>query len=343
MSPRPLRRYGSGKRQPGRSAGRRLDRTARLCDYLRGGRDQESRVVRPPVRVGVVDIGTNSVRLLITDGESEAVRRVVVTGLGRGVDSTGHLDSDRMEKTVAVLAEYGAEMSGHQVSRPRAVATSATRDAANRETFLDRAEAALGVRPETISGEKEAELSYRGATDGVPFHEPVVVVDIGGGSTEIVTTSGGVSVDIGSVRLTDRVLGTERPVAPDLMAEAMAVADALLAKADPGITAGSVVGVAGTWTSLLAFDLPVYDSEKVHLAKLTRERLDDLVADLAAKNITEVAAIPSLDPGRAPVILGGAVVAGRVMELLDINEVVISERDLLDGLAASLLVQGGYA
>ncbi len=287
----------------------------------------------------MVDIGTNSMRLLVSDDGTEVIRRVTVTGLGRGVDATSRLDDDRLGRTVEVLRDYGEDMDRLDVVGRRAVATSATRDATNREEFLDQAEAALGVRPETIAGEVEAGLAFRGATAGVELSEPIAVVDIGGGSTEIVTASGGVSVDIGSVRLTDRVLGIDRPVPESVMAEAESLVDEILAPARPESFPRTVVGVAATWTSLsaIALDLPHYDRKRVHMSVLGEVQLRAQAERLAVMPLEEVEAIPSLDPGRAPVILGGTVIARRVMRLLDVEEIIVSEHDLLDGLAASLL------
>lgn len=292
-----------------------------------------------PLTVGAVDIGTNSVRLLITADAEEVIRQVVVTGIGKGVDTTGRLDEERIDATVQVLAGYGETMDRHGVIRRRAVATSATRDAANRDLFLDRAEEALGVRPETIPGDVEAELSFRGATTGGDFEEPVFVVDIGGGSTEIVGSAGGTSVDIGSVRLTDRIVGTDRPLSPEIVRKASEHTDEILRSALPKSPPASVIGVAGTWTSLMAMalDLPEYQREQVHLAVLTESALNHLVDRLAGLAIDETERIPSLDPARATVILGGAIVASRVIHLLGVDRVTISEHDLLDGVAASLL------
>jgi len=285
-----------------------------------------------------VDIGTNSMRLLIVaDDGSEAGRWVRVTGLGRGLDSSGALSEDAIARTVEALSEFGREMADKGVAVARAVATSASRDASNRDEFLDRAEQALGIRPEVIPGTEEAELSYRGATLG--RSGSFVVVDIGGGSTEFVWTgdSGveGVSVDIGSVRLTDRMLGM-RPVPFEILE----IASRHVAQLFEGLAVpeAAVIGVAGTWTSLaaMAANLPEYDRSRVHGSTLARPAIDHAVGWLAAHTIEETEAIPSLDPARAPVILGGAVVAREVMRHLGCTEVTVSEHDLLDGVVAAL-------
>jgi exopolyphosphatase/guanosine-5'-triphosphate,3'-diphosphate pyrophosphatase len=288
------------------------------------------------VKVGVVDIGTNSMRLLITDGTAEAGRWVEVTGLGRGVDRIGALSPEGMAETLEALARFGTTMDRERVDRRKAIATSASRDASNRESFFDRAESALGVRPTLISGSEEAHLAYSGATAGVGFESPVVVSDIGGGSTEFVTARGGVSIDIGSVRLTERAIRA-RPTPPAQMEEARAQVAELFRDID--LETGTLIGVAGTWTSLgaMAQDLPEYSRDLVHGYGMSREALEEQITTLAGLTVEETAAIPCLDPKRAPVILGGALVAAGVMDVLAVDEVVVSERDTLDGVAMELL------
>ncbi|MGD2102448.1 MAG: Ppx/GppA phosphatase family protein [Acidimicrobiia bacterium] len=286
--------------------------------------------------VGVVDIGTNSMRLLITDGESETGRWVVVTGLGEGVDATGALSDEAMARTIEVLGRYGALMDDNRVERRAAVATSATRDAANRDDFLHRATQALGVTPRVIGGAEEGRLSYSGATLDLPPGAEWVVSDIGGGSTEFVTNSWARSIDIGSVRLTDRML-SDRPARPSEVASAR---EHVLGLFDGVDTQGAdVVGVAGTWTSLAAIDLglAVYDRRLVHHRHIDRASLDEMIGRLAAMTLEETGAIPSLDPARAPVILAGAVVAGCVLEIAGVASALVSERDSLDGLASELV------
>ncbi len=288
------------------------------------------------MRVGAVDIGTNSMRLLIMDGVTEVARRVVVTGLGRGVDASGALAADAIERSIAALTEFGRLMDRERVDRRAAIATSATRDAENRESFMDEAEVALGVRPSVISGEREGRLAFSGATAGLKEPEQYLVVDIGGGSTEFVTATGSESVDIGSVRLTDRVLPT-RPASSDAVTEACVHVEGLIS----GVEADglSLVGVAGTWTSLaaMASGLGRYDREKVHGYRLSHSVVESLMWDLSQKTVAETAAIPELDPARASVILAGAIVALMVMERRGRVDAIISERDTLDGLAAELI------
>lgn len=287
--------------------------------------------------VGVVDIGTNSMRLLITDGETDLGRWVEVTGLGQGVESTGSLSEEAIATTIQVLANYGRTMDEHDVEKRMAIATSASRDAANREIFFDRAETALGVRPTLISGETEGRYAFTGATSDLELGHPVVVTDIGGGSTEFVTADVVQSVDVGTVRLGDRALPRRPPSRGELDAARSIVEDAFaIFEADH---MARHVGVAGTWTSVAAIALALdrYDREAVHGSRLTAETLDDLISRLSAMTIEETRRIPSLDPKRAPVILPGAIIARAVMDALGVSETTVSERDTLDGAAMELI------
>jgi exopolyphosphatase/guanosine-5'-triphosphate,3'-diphosphate pyrophosphatase len=288
------------------------------------------------VNVGVVDIGTNSMRLLITDGQVETGRWEEVTGLGRGVDATGALSAEGIQDSLAALARFGARMDQTGVARRIAIATSASRDASNRETFFDLAESALGVRPTLISGEREARLAYAGAGSLPGLAAPVVVSDIGGGSTEFVTADSGVSIDIGSVRLTERAIPS-RPAPESEVTEARRLVAALFHEVE--IPVGTLVGVAGSWTSVasIARRDPTDSGEPIHGYRLERSTLETVIEDLAMKSIEETAAIPSLDSKRASVILAGALVAEGVMGALGVEETLISERDTLDGAAMELL------
>jgi exopolyphosphatase/guanosine-5'-triphosphate,3'-diphosphate pyrophosphatase len=290
-----------------------------------------------------VDIGTNSMRLLVVDDEGVEVERwAKVTGLGKGVDASGRLSQDAIDRTIEVLAEYGGIVRQYGVTSARAVATSASRDAVNRDEFFDRAEQALGFRPEVIAGFDEAAFSYRGATAGVSASGPYLVVDIGGGSTEFVFEDGGdvvgTSLDIGSVRLTDRFELDRRPVEFDRLEAASRLVEATIGSVRLPERIGTCIGVAGTWTSLsaLAQQLPEYDRTLVHESQLERNVLDRLVLELAAMTVEETERIAALDPKRAPVIVGGAIVAREVMRLLGVQRVVVSEHDLLDGVVAGL-------
>ncbi|MFV1960881.1 MAG: exopolyphosphatase [Acidimicrobiia bacterium] len=289
------------------------------------------------MRVGVVDIGTNSMRLLVTDGITEFGKWVQVTGLGQGVDASGRLSEEAIERTLTVFRRFGDLMEDMEVERRMAIATSASRDADNREEFFDQAENALGMRPTLISGHEEARFAYRGATANQELAPPVIVSDIGGGSSEFVSAVDEVSLDIGSVRLTERVL-PKRPASPGEMERARGLIDDMFREVEVGAV-GTLVGVAGTWTSIAAIaqELPEYDRERVHRYSLSRNRLGQVTSMLTLMSTDETAAIPSLDPKRAPVILAGTVIAGGVMDALDMPEVVISERDTLDGAAGYLL------
>lgn len=288
------------------------------------------------MNVGVVDIGTNSMRLLITDGVDEAGRWVEVTGLGRGVDRTGFLSPEGIEDSLAALTRFGREMDDAAVERRLAIATSAARDASDREAFFDLAQSALGVRPTLITGEVEARLAFAGATAGSDIEPPVVVSDIGGGSTEFVTADTGVSIDIGSVRLTERSIPSRPAPAAELVAARDLVAS-LFETVD--VEARTLIGVAGTWTSLaaIAMDLPEYSRDLVDGYRMQKETLTAVIESLSGKSVEETAAIPSLDPKRAPVILAGSLVAEGVMDVLGAESVLVSEHDSLDGAAMELL------
>lgn len=285
--------------------------------------------------IGVVDIGSNSMRLLVVEGDVEAGRWVEVTGLGRGVGETGMLSEEAIDRTLGALAGFAETMDRHHVDVRHAMATSASRDAANRDQFFDRVEAVLGVRPELVSGEREGALAYRGATADFDLEPPVVVSDIGGGSTELVRSGGGVSIDMGSVRLTDRF--PERPLAGSALEEARAVAREAFVGSSPG-PVSSHIGVAGTWTSLAALvqELPGYERSEVHGYLLDSERLGELARHLCRLTLDETRALPSLDPLRAPVIAAGALVAVAVAEELSVAATLVSEKDTLDGAAMEI-------
>lgn len=293
------------------------------------------------MRVAAVDIGTNTARLLIADWDGrelhEVVRVLEVTALGRGVDADGRLDPVAIDRTVNALGAFGDHIREHGVQRSRAIATSASRDAANRDMFFDAAETALGFRPELISGEVEASLAFRGAAGAARRPDTALVVDIGGGSTEFVTAAGGRSVDIGSIRLTDRHL-LERPVTPATLSLAKTVADAAISDLPVPDDIDEVIGVAGTWTSISAIvqNLAAYDRSAVHLSTVSRTDVSALMVDLADRSLEDTASIPSLDPARAPVILGGTVVARACMDRLGIDDIVVSELDILDGVGLDL-------
>jgi len=297
------------------------------------------------MRLAAVDVGTNTARLLVAELAGGRVldleRRAVVVGLGTGVDASGRISEAAIERTVALLGEYRALMTGHRVERFRAVATSATRDAANASQFLDRATEVLGTRPEVIGGPEEAALSFQGAIAGLPGPGPTLVIDVGGGSTEFVVGDdaplAATSIDIGSVRLTERLL-VERPATDEEVAAATDLARRMFAPvAIPGPPVRAI-GVAGTFTSLAAIHLGLasYDLARVHGSTLTVADLDHLVATLSPLTIEETAAIPSLQSDRAPVLLGGAVVVREAVRRCGLGRVTVSETDLLDGIVLGL-------
>ncbi len=289
------------------------------------------------MRAAVFDIGTNTVRCLAVDNGAEVFRAHRVVRLGQGVDALGSFTPEAIERAVAGLAELRAEVG--EVDLVDAVATSATRDAANRDVFLDLVEAVLGVRPRVIDGVAEADLSFRGAAAD-RFDRPVLVVDVGGGSTEFVmgdtSPRYAISADVGSVRLTERVL-PERPTSR--VDDALGAALDLMAEVSLPEVPATVVGVAGTFTALaaIALDLPAYDRDRVHGHVLGIDSIESLVAHLSSLTVEETAAIPSLEPARAPMLLGGAIVVLAALRTVGATEVVVSEHDLLDGLMEDLV------
>lgn len=271
-------------------------------------------------------------RMLIASADSEVGRWEQVTGLGRGVDRTGRLDESAVADSLIVLAEFGRLMDLHQVERRMAIATSASRDASNRELFFDQAELVLGVRPTLISGSEEGRLAFSGATSGFQGPLPVVVSDIGGGSTELFGADAGVSVDIGSVRLTERLL-VDRPVSGGQLEAARHLVAEMLATVDLGPLA-SLVGVAGTWT-----EMPGLARAAGWNSVLNVGVLSGVVDFLAALSLTEIEGLPGFNPKRAPVILGGSVIAEAVGIWAGVDRISVSRRDTLDGVVSDLLAQ----
>jgi len=289
--------------------------------------------------IAAIDIGSNSVRLLVIgpDG-SEISRDTAVTALGTGLERTGSFDASAYDATVDVIAGFASTIAELDVTDVRAVATSASRDARNGAALMREIGAALGVEPTIIDGAREAGLSFAGATLGMGDDGTKLVIDIGGGSTEFVygvdTPSYAVSVDMGSVRLTDRCFD-RRPPSDDELFRARSDADAAFAPVvscdDPGI----VMAVGGTFTSLsaIALGLDSYDGEAVHGSLLDLSVVSSLVEWLSKLSVAETALIPSLDPARARVILGGSIVAERSLVHCGISVVTVSDRGILDGLA----------
>jgi exopolyphosphatase/guanosine-5'-triphosphate,3'-diphosphate pyrophosphatase len=315
-------------------------------------------------RVAAIDCGTNSIRLLVADVTShddgshalrDVHREMRVVRLGQGVDATGVLAPEALARTRSALVDYAAVLRRKGTERVRMVATSATRDAGNREEFFAMTREVLGVEAEVISGDEEARLSFTGAvSDLEPEEGPFLVADVGGGSTEVVLGSwNGVtgrveaarSVDVGCVRLTERVLHSDPPAAAEV-AEAVRVAEALLEpafEAVPVERARTWIGVAGTVTTIAAIakELPRYDPEEIHLSRLPLDTVREVTSRLLAMDHDQRAAIPSMHPGRVDVICGGAIVVRALAELLaeraGITELSVSEHDILDGIAFSLV------
>jgi exopolyphosphatase/guanosine-5'-triphosphate,3'-diphosphate pyrophosphatase len=306
-------------------------------------------------RLGAVDIGTNSVRLLVADVEGDSPtdaklatvdRRMRITRLGQGVDRTRALAADAITRTVSVLHEYRDALDEYSVARVRATATSAARDSSNREEFFTAVHDVLGVSPELLSGEEEASLSFLGATADLDAPAPYLVVDIGGGSTEFVlgtdAPEGLVSLDMGCVRITEQYLHSDPP-APEELSNAVAAVRDLVADVPriiPGAAdAATLVGLAGTITTVAAIEqgLPEYDPERIHHFRLTRAAAEDVFRTLATETAEARAHNPGLEPGRVDVIVGGTAVLVGILRVLGFDSVLVSEADILDGLVRSLV------
>ncbi|HVM01916.1 MAG TPA: Ppx/GppA phosphatase family protein [Acidimicrobiales bacterium] len=295
-----------------------------------------------------IDCGTNSTRLLVTDGGSRPIERLMtITRLGQGVDAARRLAPEAVDRTLAVLREYRAVMDRHGVERVRVAATSAVRDAVNRDEFLDAAEAVVGVRPELLPGDEEGRLSFAGATAALdPAAGPFLVVDIGGGSTEFVVGSdapvGVASVDVGCVRITERYLHSDPPT-PLELSQAISVMHAHLEDVKRELPAVSearrLVGLAGTVTTMAAVEigLAVYDPGRIHHFVLTRAAAEDVFRTLATERRADRVHNPGLEEARADVIVGGAAILVSIMRHFDFDHCLVSEADILDGLVRSVL------
>jgi exopolyphosphatase/guanosine-5'-triphosphate,3'-diphosphate pyrophosphatase len=306
--------------------------------------------VSPPV-LAAIDCGTNSTRLLVARGggaDKEPLARVnTITRLGRGVDRDGRLDPAAIEDTAEALRAYKAIVDAHGAERLRVTATSAARDAANRDEFFDVAEAILGVRPELLSGEEEAELSFLGATAELdPADGPFLVVDIGGGSTEFILGTAEVeaskSVDIGCVRFTEQYVESDPP-APEELHACISVTEAWLediAREMPGVTeAKTFVGLAGTITTMAAVELGLqdWDRDAIHHFRFRRDAIEDVFRTLATESLEDRKHNPGLEEARADVIVAGSCIFVAIVRWLGAEECVVSESDILDGLVASLV------
>ncbi|MFF3613446.1 exopolyphosphatase [Streptomyces sp. NPDC002580] len=310
-------------------------------------------------RVAAVDCGTNSIRLLVADAYPETGelveldRRMTIVRLGQGVDRTGRLAPEALERTFAACREYAAVVKEHGAERLRFVATSASRDAENRDDFVRGVLDVLGVEPEVITGDQEAEFSFTGATKELTGRDdlarPYLVVDIGGGSTEFVVGADRVraarSVDIGCVRMTERHLVRDGAVSDPPTVEQIAAMRAdigaaldLAGETVPLREARTLVGLAGSVTTIaaIALELDAYDSARIHHSRVSLERVREITESLLRSTHAERAAIPSMHPGRVDVIGAGALVLLSIMERTGAREVVVSEHDILDGIAWSV-------
>jgi exopolyphosphatase / guanosine-5'-triphosphate,3'-diphosphate pyrophosphatase len=300
------------------------------------------------MRVGAVDCGTNSIRLLVADvdgdGKRDVHREMRVVRLGQGVDRTGELAPEALERTRLALVDYAGTCQRLGAQRVRMVATSATRDARNRDAFRAMVQEVLGVLPEVVSGDEEAALSFDGATRGLdPAQGPFLVMDIGGGSTELVlgtsAPQAALSVDVGCVRLTERHLQSDPPTRAQVAA-AEADVDAAIARVRqvvPVDQARTAVGLAGSVTTVaaLALALEAYDPDRIHLSRIPAADVADVASRLLAMTRAERAALPVMHPGRVDVIGAGALVLATLVDRLELPDVVVSEADILDGIAWS--------
>ena len=306
------------------------------------------------MRVAAIDCGTNSIRLLIADIENgtltDVVRTMVIVRLGEGVDKTGEFSQAALARTFTAIETFALLISQHQPERVRFVATSASRDVSNRSEFMDGVLSRLGIEPDIISGDEEAELSFLGATADLvneqePPAAPYLVVDIGGGSTEFVlgTTgpSAAISTNIGCVRMTERHLISD-PATPQEIAAAIADIDAaidLAYQSVPISQAHSLIGLAGSVTTVaaIALGLSEYDSTAIHGSRISAPDIHRITGELLAMTRAQRAKLGPMHEGRIDVIGSGALVLDRIMIRTGLGEVVVSERDILDGIARGLI------
>lgn len=301
------------------------------------------------MRVAAIDVGTNSTRLLIAemqaDGFRAIERRMTITRLGQGVDADRRLDPKALQRTLATIADYVATCGELQVTRLRVTGTSAVRDATNRQEFFSGVRALTGTEPELLTGEEEAVATFLGAVSDLDTRQASLVVDIGGGSTELITgtdvPAGLLSIDIGCVRLFEKHLHTDPPERSEFEALGSEVRAALeKARSTLEIEASSrLVGVAGTVTQLAALKtgLPVYDPDVTHHLVMSHGDVRLLSKRLGALTVEQRKRISGLEPGRADVIVAGAEILLAVMEVFDRAEVLTSEKDILDGLVLQML------
>lgn len=304
-------------------------------------------------RVAAVDCGTNTIRLLVADldpetgAEQELVREMRVVRLGQDVDRTGRLAEEALERTFAAIDGYAAVIAEHAVDTVRFCATSAARDADNAAEFAAGVESRLGVEPEVVTGAEEAQLSYDGATRGLAgldLPAPFLVVDIGGGSTELILGDGhghvrsARSLDIGSVRLTERCLRTDPPTTEEVREAASVIGKAIDSSDVPLDSARTVIGVAGTITTVAAgvLGLTRFDRAAIHRAEVAVPDVHALTERLLAMTVDARKALPYMHPGRADVIGAGALILDEVLRRTTLDRLLVSEADILDGIAWSV-------
>jgi exopolyphosphatase/guanosine-5'-triphosphate,3'-diphosphate pyrophosphatase len=300
--------------------------------------------------IASLDLGTNSTRVLVArpiDGELDVLdRRNTITRLGQGVGASGRLAPEAIERTLDCLRAYREILDRHGVERVRVAATSASRDAANRDEFFDAVEGLVGTRPELLSGDEEGRLSFLGATGGLdPATGPFLVVDIGGGSTEFIVgterVEGVMSIDIGCVRLTEKFL-LHDPPQPEELTACISLSEAYLddvAREIPAVAeARTLVGLAGTITTVAAVEigLETYDRDRIHHFHLTRDAAEDVFRTLATEARADRIHNPGLEEARADVIVAGCCVLVALFRHFGFDEMIVSESDILDGLALSL-------
>jgi len=299
-------------------------------------------------RVAAIDVGTNSTRLLVAEGTPDGFRpidrRMTITRLGQGVGHSRALAPDALQRTLATIADYAAACGEYEVRRIRVTGTSAVRDARNREEFFTGVRKLLGTEPELLTGEAEARVTFLGAVSDLQAG-PVLVVDIGGGSTELIYGSDEperlVSLDIGCVRMFEKYLASDPPTVQELDdmradVEALVTEAVSVLEVPPGTR---LVGVAGTVTQLatLKAGIPVYDPDVNHHSILSHGDVRRLARRLASLDYAQRKRVRGLEPGRVDVIVAGAEILLRVMEIFDAAEILVSERDILDGLVLELL------
>ena len=292
-----------------------------------------------------IDCGTNSTRLLISDGVTPRERLMRITRLGKGVDRTGRLDPEAIDRTLEVLREYRQVMDRYEVAGVRIAATSASRDASNRDDFFGPAAEILGAAPELLSGEEEARMSFLGATADLEDRDVLtLVVDIGGGSTEFAVgtrdVESSISIDVGCVRMTEKYLEHDPPTAEELSNYISVVEQFLDDVAREVPLAGEAarfIGLAGTVTNVAAVEigLPEYDPEAIHHFVLTKDAVEDVFRTLATEALADRIHNPGLERQRADVIVGGLCVLVEIFRYFGFAECLVSEADILDGLILS--------